>query len=199
MPWVNLIDLLRASPPTEKEIEQVFDYRRRRAKPRFYADENFPAPAVHFLRSLGARVQTAEDVGLRGHPDEDHAAYALRQRFVLLTCDRDYLDERRFPLIHCPAVVVFDFGSGSLDEVRQSFTCLKTMMGIPQMFDKWIKISAKPDSWTEYARHLNGTTSRSRFRVYRGNLQEWIENGPPADRASQPSPSPRKKPPLRRR
>jgi hypothetical protein len=36
MGWVNLIDLVRANPPTQKEIEQVLEYRRKRAKARFY-------------------------------------------------------------------------------------------------------------------------------------------------------------------
>jgi hypothetical protein len=122
-----------------------------------------------------AKVTTAEQARLRRHPDENHAAYALRHGYVLLTCDRDYLDERRFPLIHCPAIVVFDFGSGTAKEIQKSFTCLKTMLGIPQMFDKWIEIDAKREYWTEHIRFLDGTTSRSRYRVYRGNLQEWVE------------------------
>ena len=61
---------------------------------------------------------------------------------MLLTCDRDYLDEQRFPLIHCPAIVVFDFGSGSLLEVRQAFKCLRSMYSAPQFFDKWVNMIA---------------------------------------------------------
>ena len=125
-----------------------------------------------FLLPLATRVTTAQDEGLRRHPDENHAAYPLKHGFVLLTCDRDYLDESRFPLVHCPAIVVFNFGSGSLHEIRQSFACLTTMLGIPQFYDKWVKIDAKPDCWTEYARYLNGTTSRTRYRVHRSQLQE---------------------------
>lgn len=35
---------------------------------------------------------TVQDVGLRRHRDENHADYALRNGYVLVTCDRDYLD-----------------------------------------------------------------------------------------------------------
>lgn len=174
MAWVDVIKLLRVNPPTKKEVEQVLDYRRRKAKPKFYADENFPNGAARLLRKMGARLLTAQEAGLTKHPDENHAAYALRRGYVLLTCDRDYLNERRFPLIHCPAIVVFGFGSGSIEQIRDAFTCLKTMFGSPQFFDKWIKIDAKRTSWTEYARHLDGTTSRSRYRVFQGRLQEWV-------------------------
>jgi hypothetical protein len=173
--WVNIVDVVRANPPTQKEIEQVIEYKRRNAKVSFYADENFPSIAVQLLRKMRARVTTARNEGLKRHPDENHAAYALKHDLFLLTCDRDYLDERRFPLIHCPAIAVFGFGSGSVREIHQSFVCLERAVGMPQFFDKWVKIDANPETWTEYSRHLDGTTSRSRYRVFRGILQEWIE------------------------
>ncbi len=75
----------------------------------------------------------------------DHAAYALKRGLVLITCDRrDYLDERRFPLIHCPAIAVFSFGSGSVREIRTWLVCLKRMVGMPQFFDKWVKDRRQP-------------------------------------------------------
>jgi predicted nuclease of predicted toxin-antitoxin system len=174
MSWVNLIDLVRANPPTKKEIAQVLEYRRRRAKARFYVDENFPARATAVLRNMGGRVITVQDLRRRGHPDENHAAYALAHGLILVTCDRDYLNEKRFPLIHCPAIVVFDLGTGSLKEIREAFTCLDRVLASPQFFDKWVKIDAKRDSWIEYSRCLDGTTSRSRYRVYQGMIQEWM-------------------------
>lgn len=175
MGWVNLSDLVRANPPTKKEIDQVLDYQRRNAKVSFYTDENFPTPAIRLLKKFRARVTTAHAEGMRRHPDENHAAYALKNGFVLITCDRDYLDERRFPLIHCPAIAVFDFGSGTLREIQKSFACLQRAVGFPQFFDKWVKIDAHPDSWIEYCRHLDGTTFRYRYRLYRGRIQEWID------------------------
>jgi Domain of unknown function (DUF5615) len=85
---------------------------------------NFPARATAALRNLGGRMLTVQESRRKGQPDENHAAYALKHRFILVTCDRDYLDERRFPLIHCPAIVVFDLNSGSLQEIKDAFTCL---------------------------------------------------------------------------
>jgi len=173
MGWVNLIDLVRANPPTQKEIKQVLDYRRRKAKARFYADENFPARATGALRRFG-RVTTVQDSQRRGQSDEDHAAYALKHGLILVTCDRDYLNEIRFPLVHCPAIVIFDLGAGSVKEIRDAFTCLGTILSSPQFYDKWVKIDAKRDNWTEYARCLDGTTVRSRYRFHHGMMQEWI-------------------------
>ena len=96
MGWVDLIDLVRANPPTAKEIAEVRDYRRRKAKARFFADENFPVLATKVLRKMGGTVITVQHVARRRHPDENHAAYALKHGYILITCDRDYLNERRF-------------------------------------------------------------------------------------------------------
>src|SRR6266481_9472640 len=127
------------------------------------------------LRGLNADVLSVRETGQRGHPDENHAAEALRLGRILITCDHDYLNERRFPLIHCPALIVFDFGNGTVDEIKSTFACLGGPFTIPQFFDKWIKIHATRDGWIEHARHLNGTTARTRYRMYQGRMQEWVD------------------------
>ena len=48
-----------------------------------------------------------------------------------------------------------------------------------EAFKEWtaadlVKIDAKRTTWTEYARHLDGTTSKLRFRVFKRRLQEWV-------------------------
>lgn len=176
MPWIDAHLLYKSNPASPKEIEQGEDFEKRKAKARFYADENFPTIATNLLKGAGLDVVTAHDAGKRGEPDENHAAYALQQGRVLVTCDRNYLDERRFPLIHCPAITVFDFGPGSIEHIKKAFRCLRSMIRIPQFYDKWAKIDAKPEALTEYMRFLNGTTARTRYRRYRGMLQEWVDD-----------------------
>jgi hypothetical protein len=176
MPWIDLKKVAADYPATEREKRQVDDYVRRGAKPRFYADENFPTIAIQILRRLGADVLTVQDTRSRGHPDENHIAKALRLGRILISCDRDYLDGRRFPLIHCPALIVCDFGGGTVDDIRRTFACLGGPFRAPQFFDKWVKIHATRDGWTEHIRHLNGTTSRSRYRIHQRQLQEWVDD-----------------------
>lgn len=176
MAWLDADLLYKLNPASAKEIAQAIDYAKRKTKARFYADENFPAQATGILREAGLDVLTVQEAGKRHHPDENHAAYALRERRVLLTLDRDYLDERKFPLIHCPAIVVFDFGPGSAQHIKRAFRCMRVILRIPQFYDKWAKIDAKPEGWIESMRYLNGTTSRTKFRLYRGKVQEWVED-----------------------
>jgi hypothetical protein len=75
-----------------------------------------------------------------------------RASILLDYCDFIFLSEARFLLIHSPAVAVFDFGSGSPEEIRSTFTSLEGVLSSPQFFDNWKKIDAKRDSWTEYSK-----------------------------------------------
>ena len=116
MAWTNIEDIVAADPPSPREAREVLDNLARRAKARFYADENFPAKATAILRDMGAKVVTAQEAGLMSHPDENHVSYARKNGLTIVTGDRDFLDERRHPIIHCPAIFVFDFGSGQSHE-----------------------------------------------------------------------------------
>jgi hypothetical protein len=68
-------------------------------RPRIYADANVPAGLVAFMRAeLEWDVLfVLEEAGLRRAPDEKHYRLAQQLRRTLVTMDRDYLDDRRFP------------------------------------------------------------------------------------------------------
>jgi hypothetical protein len=81
-------------------------------RPRIYADANVPAGLVAFMRSdLNWDVLfVLEEDELRRAPDLKHYRLAQQLRRTLITLDRDYLDDRRFPpeegsgvlVIHAP-------------------------------------------------------------------------------------------------
>jgi hypothetical protein len=77
-------------------------------RPRIYADANVPAPIVALMRdSLGWDVLfVVEDATLRRATDEEHYRMAQQLRRTLITLDRDYLDDRRFPPERSGGVVV---------------------------------------------------------------------------------------------
>jgi hypothetical protein len=68
-------------------------------RPRIYADANVPAGLVAFMRhTLEWDVLfVVEDETLRRAPDVQHYRLASQLRRTLVTFDRDYLDDRRFP------------------------------------------------------------------------------------------------------
>ena len=78
------------------------------ARPRIYADANVPAGIVAHMR---ARLSwdvlfVLEEADLRRAPDAKHYQLAHQLRRTLVTLDRDYLDDRRFPLDCCGGVLV---------------------------------------------------------------------------------------------
>src|SRR5438105_11535542 len=68
-------------------------------RPRIYADANVPAGIVEYMRvRLGWDVLfVLEADELRRAPDVRHYRLAQQLRRTLVTLDRDYLDDRRFP------------------------------------------------------------------------------------------------------
>jgi hypothetical protein len=68
-------------------------------RPRIYADANVPAGIVAHMRT---QLQwdvlfVLEEDDLRRAPDVRHYYLAQQLRRTLITLDRDYLDDRRFP------------------------------------------------------------------------------------------------------
>src|SRR5713101_3309737 len=79
-------------------------------RPRIYADANVPAGLVAHMRE---RLQwdvlfVLEEEGLRRAPDLKHYRLAQQLRRTLVTLDRDYLDDRRFPAGETSGVLVID-------------------------------------------------------------------------------------------
>src|SRR5216117_3296513 len=91
-------------------------------RPRIYADANVPAGLVAYMRAtLNWDVLfVIEDEELRRAPDVKHYRLAQQLQRTLITMDRDYLDDRRFPP---------DEGSGVLviqaPDERQLFALVK--------------------------------------------------------------------------
>jgi hypothetical protein len=78
------------------------------ARPRVYADANVPAGLVGYMRvALGWDVFfVIEQSDLRRAPDLEHFRLARQLRRTLVTFDRDYLDDRRFPPLQGAGVLV---------------------------------------------------------------------------------------------
>jgi len=78
------------------------------AAPRVYADANVPAGLVGFMRQrLGWDVFfVMEHDDLRRARDLEHFRLARQLHRTLVTLDRDYLDDRRFPPAETSGVIV---------------------------------------------------------------------------------------------
>lgn len=105
--------------------------------PRVYVDANLPAGAVAAMRrELGWDVLfVIEHDDLRRAPDAEHYRRARDLGRTLITLDRDFLDNRRFPLDESPGVIVMfapdEDGLISL-LTRVDREMLRTGLGEPQ-------------------------------------------------------------------
>jgi hypothetical protein len=77
-------------------------------QPRVYVDANVPAGIVGYMRATlhWDTVFVIEHDDLRRAPDVEHYRLARQLRRTLITCDRDYLDDRRFPMNESGGVLV---------------------------------------------------------------------------------------------
>jgi predicted nuclease of predicted toxin-antitoxin system len=73
---------------------------------RFLVDENLGQKLAPSLRHLGYNATDTYTLKLNGRSDEAVFAAAWRERRMLLTKDRDFLDDRRFPRHRNAGVVV---------------------------------------------------------------------------------------------
>ncbi|WP_109126248.1 DUF5615 family PIN-like protein [Dyella sp. C11] len=142
----------------------------------FLVDASFPPRAVELLRSAGAQVRTSSDTGLVGQTDDAHAAYAFDRKLSLLTCNPGFLDSHRFPPQHGPAIFVFHFGSGSLNDMRRAMRCLAPVLG-SKRFAATSRVEATCNSWTEHHQRADGTQLQRNRRLWRGKMQEWVDDG----------------------
>jgi hypothetical protein len=77
-------------------------------QPRVYVDANVPAGLVAFMRT-GLQwdvLFVMEHDDLRRASDGDHFRLARELRRTLISFDRDYLDDRKFPLAESGGVLV---------------------------------------------------------------------------------------------
>ena len=76
-----------------------------------YFDEHIPGNVVLALREVKrwkkkCRILSVTNCGQSGRDDRHQFEYCRKKDYVLVTRDRGFLDDRRFPLIRCPGIIV---------------------------------------------------------------------------------------------
>lgn len=61
---------------------------------KFLVDEDFPKPLIVKIRSLGFSVKTIQQKNLQGSSDEIVASLALKEKRIILTFDKDFLEDQ---------------------------------------------------------------------------------------------------------
>jgi hypothetical protein len=105
-------------------------------------------------------------------------AAAWKQRRVILTHDRDFLDNRKFPPHRNPGVVVFVVGASGEDEDRllRGFFLMQAYLKVfGQAYMIGTKIVFSDDEHLSIDRKYAGSIRTTRFWVRRtGEALEWV-------------------------
>jgi predicted nuclease of predicted toxin-antitoxin system len=143
-------------------------------KTKFFVDESLGPEVTAFLREKGLNVKDVFEEGLSGRSDEDVFAYAWRTQRVLLSQDRDFLDDQRFPENRNPGVIVLPGGGG--DQVAMGH-------GIHRVLSVFAK---DPEAWrhkkiavtTDEIQIRGPGRAASRYRIDKnGRVFEWDASG----------------------
>lgn len=169
MVWV------RVAPASKAETAA---FRRQFAKKaRFLLDENLPVGIADGMRRLHWNAKTSTELGLKGRGDEDLFAIAHRKDRVLVTCDRDFLNERRFPPHRNPGVIVLHGGSGDVDGLVNGLLAVLPLVGNHRELFRGasIEVDARGVFTVTDRDYDTGARTSKRYRYTRhGNLEEWL-------------------------
>lgn len=85
-------------------------------KPTLYFDENFPARVIDAAKSRASlknnfKLLSFADFGNHGKDDDFQLNFCKSKGFVLVSLDRDFLDDRRYPIQRLPGVVIVTVSS----------------------------------------------------------------------------------------
>jgi predicted nuclease of predicted toxin-antitoxin system len=168
MPWITL----------DTKNVRVHQRRNGQVRVRFLVDESLGVDAVRVLQETGWNAKFVADLGLAGKDDTMVFAAAWKQRRVILTHDRDFLDNRNFPPHRNPGVVVFVVGaSGEDDErlLRAFFLMQEYLKVFGQAYMIGTKIVFSDDEHLSIERKRAGSIRTARYWMPRtGEALEWL-------------------------
>lgn len=170
MSWKRLDN---PDPETRQALDREFG-----GKSRFLVDESLDPTLVLALEKLGWKAESVADVGLSGHSDEDVLAHAWRKGYILLTSDKDFLDDRRFPPHRNPGVIILPNAPIDSDSFTTALRETLYTIGPLGKSYKACKIIINSEGVIDItSRNIEtGKMERTRFRTDdRGNAFIWEE------------------------
>lgn len=104
---------------------------------RFYLDENVDHDIARGLRTRSIEVLTTAEAGTRGFSDEEHLAFALQEKLVIITSDEDFLILHSQNIEHA-GIVYFKQQSRTLKHVLRGLFLIYTELTQEDMLN-WVE------------------------------------------------------------
>jgi len=88
---------------------------------KLFANENLFDPIIHYLRSIGHDVLSLREAGLSGISDDEVFQLACKEKYVIVTMDKDFSRIFRFPPESCGGIIVVKIYRRTVNETVNIF------------------------------------------------------------------------------
>jgi predicted nuclease of predicted toxin-antitoxin system len=153
--------------PTEVEAEF-------RKKSRILIDESLGIEVAVYLREKGYNALFVGEVGLAGRSDDDVFAFAWRNRRMVWTHDRDFLDDTRFPEHRNPGIVVLPGAGGNNQAMSIGVNTARSVFGhAPDTWHKTKSVVSPTGEMTIRSRRQGKIETRRYRMTNKGHAEIW--------------------------
>jgi len=129
---------------------------------KIYADASVPKIIIDELRAAGIPTVSATEKGHSTLPDKKIYQQAVKQHCVLLTMDRDFWNDRKFPLQKGGRIIFVDIPPGQPN---------KAIDGLARFYSLFAKYY--PLEWWENTKaRITETGFAIKYRTYEGKKSE---------------------------
>ncbi|HLG30998.1 MAG TPA: DUF5615 family PIN-like protein [Candidatus Brocadiales bacterium] len=149
------------------------DPRPKTKKLKLCADASVPRSFVEALKDLyKIPVITAIESNIVTHEDNSILAWSKRNKRVLLTMDRDFWDDKKFPLQNIPGVIFIDVPPSDVDDGLEAFALIYRTLAISFPLDRWPNKKARvtPSKYLLKMRTQEGHLLQYEIKLVAGKL-----------------------------
>jgi predicted nuclease of predicted toxin-antitoxin system len=150
--------------------------RRTVGRSKFLVDESVGTGVAMVLGYQGYNVKCGPDVGLGGKDDQDVFAFAWRERRIILTHDKDFMDDRQFPFNRNPGVLVLPGEEGEFEPLFNAVRSMLNIFGTHGNIFPNAKIVDSDNVWyIKNYRKKDGYIERAKLRFLKnGRVYRWM-------------------------
>jgi len=149
-----------------------------KAKHGFLVDESLGIEASRVIRASGWNVLYVGEVGLIGKADEDVYAFAWHDDRIILTHDKDFLNDRRSPFHRNPGVIVLPGATRETPGLVDAIFRVLRIVGPYRDAHRATKLQITEDGIWSTKGFAKGQVTVEKRRVKFGQLGEileWVE------------------------
>lgn len=141
-------------------------------KLKLFADAQFPKPVIEELRSAKVSVRSSVEKGLKSRSDSDILQHANKAGYVLLTLDRDFWDDKKYPLQKVRGIIFIDEPPDKQDQILTAFGLVYGCFAKSFSLDWWtgMKIRATSDEFVIKMRTWEGKVTKYAIQLRSGRL-----------------------------